>query len=222
MRQRMPGGSTRAGGCRCVPVPDGECLGSARHGPGSEVDAGTYAISEMHGPSCTMDRPDGNDPVQSLCHRVPELFRRWMLTMITIYFDGLCRPKNPGGVATYGYVVYQDGKKVKSGNGVIGSGAGMTNNVAEYSALKRAAEWVSQNGGDDEIVIKGDSQLVIHQMNGTWQIKSETSKKFVPEIRRLLEGRKTRFIWIPREQNIEADLLSNVAYNQQGTAETTE
>jgi ribonuclease HI len=92
----------------------------------------------------------------------------------------------------------------------------MTNNVAEYSALKRAAEWVSQNGGDDEIVIKGDSQLVIYQMNGTWQIKSETSKKFVPEIRRLMEGRKTRFIWIPREQNAEADQLSNIAYSQQG------
>jgi len=140
--------------------------------------------------------------------------------MITIYFDGLCRPKNPGGVATYGYLIYQDGKKVKSGCGVVGSGAGMTNNVAEYSALKHAVEWVSQNRFDDEIIIKGDSQLVIHQMNGTWQIKSETSKKFVAEIRRLLEGRKTRFIWIPREQNAEADLLSNVAYSQQGREPT--
>jgi len=136
--------------------------------------------------------------------------------MISIYFDGLCRPRNPGGVATYGYVIYQDGKKVKSESGVIGSGAGMTNNVAEYSALKRAVEWVSRNSVDDEIIIKGDSQLVIYQMNGTWQIKSETSKKFIPEIRKLLEGRKTRFIWIPREQNTEADLLSNIAYNQTG------
>jgi ribonuclease HI len=48
-------------------------------------------------------------------------------------------------------------------------------------------------------------------MNGTWQIRSETSKKFVPEIRRLLGGRQTRFVWIPREQNAEADQLSNVA-----------
>ncbi len=118
--------------------------------------------------------------------------------MITIYFDGLCRPKNPGGVATYGYLIYQDGKKVKSGYGVIGSGAGMTNNVAEYSALKQAAEWLICYGGDDEVVIKGDSP-----------------KKYVPEIRRLLEGRKTRFIWIPREQNVEADELSNLAYSLQ-------
>ncbi len=136
--------------------------------------------------------------------------------MITLYFDGLCRPRNPGGVATYGYVIYKDGKKVRSGYGVVGSGSGMTNNGAEYSALKRAAEWVRENCAEDEIVIKGDSQLVIHQMNGTWQIKSETSKKFVPEIRRLLTGRKTSFVWIPREQNAEADQLSNIAYNQAG------
>jgi len=136
--------------------------------------------------------------------------------MITIFFDGLCRPKNPGGVATYGYVVYKDGKKVKTGNGVIGSGAGMTNNVAEYSALKQAVEWAGQHCPNDELLIKGDSQLVIHQMNGTWQVHSETSKKFVPAIRRLLEGRKTSFVWIPREQNTEADLLSNLAYDQWG------
>ena len=137
--------------------------------------------------------------------------------MITIYFDGLCRPKNPGGVATYGYLIYRDGKIVNSGYGMVGSGPGMTNNVAEYSALKQAAEWVSRHGGDEEIEIKGDSQLVIHQMNGTWQVRSSTSKKFVPEIRRLLKGRKIQFIWIPREQNVEADELSNLAYDQQKT-----
>jgi ribonuclease HI len=136
--------------------------------------------------------------------------------MITIYFDGLCRPRNPGGVAAYGYVIYHDGKKVKAGRGVVGSGAGMTNNSAEYSALKHAAEWLGRHSGDDEIVIKGDSRLVINQMKGIWQIKSDTSKKFVPEIRRLLEGRKTRFVWIPRAENREADLLSNAAYNQRG------
>ena len=185
--------------------------------PCGEVDAGTNAGIEMPGPACTLDRPDGNDPVQPLCHGVPESFKELREKMITIYFDGLCRPKNPGGVATYGYLIYRDGKKVNSGYGVVGSGLGMTNNVAEYSALKHAAEWVNWYGGDEEIEIKGDSQLVIHQMNGTWQVRSTTSKKFVPEIRRLLEGRKIQFIWIPREQNVEADELSNLAYDQQKT-----
>jgi ribonuclease HI len=142
--------------------------------------------------------------------------------MITIYFDGLCRPRNPGGVATYGYVIYKDGKQMKSGYGVVGSGAGMTNNVAEYSALKHALEWVREHCTEDMTVIKGDSQLVINQLNGTWQVKSETSKKYVPEIRRLLEGRKTSFIWIPRGKNAEADQLSNIAYNQAGSRDPSD
>jgi ribonuclease HI len=218
LHQGMPGGSPGVCGRRCVPVPDGKCLDPSGPCPGSEVDVGTSVIIKMPRPACTIDRPDGNDPVQPLCHGVPEFFKEMSVkNMITIYFDGLCRPKNPGGVATYGYLIYQDGKKVKSGYGVIGSGAGMTNNVAEYSALKQAAEWLIRYGGDDEVVIKGDSQLVIHQMNGTWQVKSGTSKKYVPEIRRLLEGRKTRFVWIPREQNVDADELSNLAYSLQKT-----
>ena len=214
--QSMSGGSIRPGRCRYVPVPDRQCLGSFGPGPVCKMGAGIHGSIEMHGPSCTLDCPDSNDPLQPLCHGMPELFQRRVRgTVITIFFDGLCRPENPGGVATYGYVIYQEGKTVKSGYGVVGSGAGMTNNVAEYSALEHAAEWVHRHGGDDEIVIKGDSQLVIHQMNGTWQVKSETSKKFVPEIRRLLAGKKTHFTWIPREQNAEADRLSNLAYNQQ-------
>ncbi|MBU4501112.1 MAG: ribonuclease HI family protein [Nanoarchaeota archaeon] len=133
--------------------------------------------------------------------------------MITIYFDGLCKP-HPGGVATYGYVVYQDGKAIKKGCRVIGEGEGMTVNVAEYSALKRALEWLNEQGINDDIVVKGDSMLVINQMKGLYRIKSKTSKFFVPIIQKLLERKKICFVWIPREENMEADMLSNVAYKR--------
>ncbi len=97
---------------------------------------------------------------------------------------------------------------------VIGEGKGMTNNVAEYSALKRAIEWLKGQGIEDEILIKGDSMLVINQMKGDWQIKSQNSRRFIPKIRELLKGKKTKFIWIPREENREADMLSRVAYKR--------
>lgn len=135
--------------------------------------------------------------------------------MITIYFDGLCEPINPNGVATYGYVIYQDGKSIKKGCRVIGEGRGMTNNVAEYSGLKRALEWLNeQNINDDIITIRGDSMLVIKQMSGDWQVKSATSKHFVPIIKELVKNRKVNFQWIPREENSEADMLSRVAYKR--------
>ncbi|HIH98214.1 MAG TPA: ribonuclease HI family protein [Thermoplasmata archaeon] len=138
--------------------------------------------------------------------------------MITIYFDGLCEsaylggPRNPGGVATYGYVIYQNGNTIKRGYRAIGEGAGMTNNVAEFGALKRALEWFDEQGIEDEIVIKGDSMLVINQIKGIWQVRSQTSRKYVPEIKRLLRGKRVRLEWVKRENNAEADSLSRIAY----------
>lgn len=134
--------------------------------------------------------------------------------MITIYFDGLCQPINPGGVATYGFVIYQNSKLLKEGYGVIGEGQGMTNNVAEYSALKKALEWIKSQGIEDKMTIKGDSQLVINQLQGKWKVKSQTSKKFVPLIKELLKDREVELIWIPREENTQADRLCNIAYEE--------
>ena len=133
--------------------------------------------------------------------------------MITIYFDGLCYPKNPGGVAAYGYLVYRDGEPIWRGFGVVGEGRGMTNNVAEYEGLRAAAQWLVDEGIKEKILIKGDSQLVIKQMKGEYRVNSATSKKYVPEIKRLLEGKEVSFSWVPREENEEADGLSRVAYD---------
>ena len=134
--------------------------------------------------------------------------------MITVYFDGLCYPKNPCGVAAYGYLVYRDGELIHRGFRAVGEGKGMTNNVAEYEGLMAAAQWLKDEGIKEKIVIKGDSQLVIKQMKGEWKISSATSKKYVPEIRRLLEGKDVSFSWVPREENEEADKLSRVAYER--------
>ncbi len=132
--------------------------------------------------------------------------------MITIYFDGLCYPKNPGGVAAYGYLVRRDGELIWQGFGAVGEGRGMTNNVAEYEGLMAAAQWLVDEGIKEKIVIKGDSQLVIKQMKGEYRVNSATSKKYVPEIKRLLTGLDISFFWVPREENEEADRLSRVAY----------
>jgi ribonuclease HI len=52
------------------------------------------------------------------------------------------------------------------------------------------------------------------QMKGEWQVNSATSKKYVPEIKQLLQGKDVAFQWIPREKNEEADKLSRVAYER--------
>ena len=132
--------------------------------------------------------------------------------MITVYFDGLCYPRNPGGVAAYGYAVYRDGKPIWRGFGAVGEGRGMTNNLAEYEALLAAARWLVDEGIEEKTVIKGDSELVIKQMKGEYRISSATSRKYAPEIKRLLQGRDVSFSWVPREENQEADRLSRQGY----------
>jgi ribonuclease HI len=134
--------------------------------------------------------------------------------LITVYFDGLCYPVNPGGVAAYGYLIYSNGDLIHQGWGAVGKGKGMTNNVAEYEGLKSAMQWLETQGIKDRISVKGDSQLVIKQMRGEWQVRSSTSKKYVPIIKRLIQGKDVRFEWIERERNEEADRLSRVAYQE--------
>ena len=134
--------------------------------------------------------------------------------MITVFFDGLCYPKNPGGVAACGYLVYRDGEPIHRGFLAVGEGKDMTNNVAEYEGLRAAAMWLQDNEIDEKILIKGDSQLVMKQMKGDWQVTSATSKKYAPEIKQLLEGKDVTFQWVPREENEEADELSRVAYER--------
>lgn len=87
-----------------------------------------------------------------------------------------------------------------------------TNNEAEYLwayyGIKRAIElWAS------EINLKMDSKLVIEQLSWNWKIKKDELKKINSEIKDLLSWEKIEitYTWIAREENKEADRLSNVA-----------
>ncbi|MBI4439174.1 ribonuclease HI family protein [Candidatus Woesearchaeota archaeon] len=134
--------------------------------------------------------------------------------MIQIFFDGLCQPVNPGGTATYGFVITMEGKTLHEGKGVVGEGSGMTNNVAEYTGLLEALKYVATHHvKETKISIYGDSQLVIRQLKGEYKARSETAKKYLPMVRKLLEGKQATFTWVPREQNTAADELTKAAYS---------
>lgn len=136
--------------------------------------------------------------------------------MIEAYFDGLCEPKNPGGVATFGFVVHRDGKTVHEGHGLAATpySEGATNNVAEYTGVLKALEWFLLQGLEKErINVRGDSELVIKQLKGEYKVKSPL---LAPLYRKLKEMASKfpslTFEWVPRERNREADRLTNLAY----------
>jgi ribonuclease HI len=138
--------------------------------------------------------------------------------LIEVYFDGLCQPKNPGGIACYAFLVKSDGKTLHSDYGVAGEpfSPDSTNNVAEYTALVKALEWLDANNhASDKVVINGDSELVVKQLEGIYKVKRKT---LIPLYKQVLLLKKQfpdiEINWIPREKNKEADRLSNIAYNK--------
>lgn len=102
---------------------------------------------------------------------------------------------------------------IASDHGILGSGPGMTNNVAEYTAAIKAVE-KAKSLGFRRLDIRGDSQLAIKQMNGVFAVRSP---RIVPLYRRLcqlVQGLNVTFDWVPREQNEEADQLSKKAFRE--------
>lgn len=115
---------------------------------------------------------------------------------------------NPGRAA-YGFVIKKDGATVKEGYGYIGIA---TNNYAEYTALIEAYKWLSKNAPSEYLEFNLDSLLVVSQLTGLYKVKNEDIKNLVFKVKEL-EGKfkKISYKHIPREQNIEADALVNMA-----------
>ena len=138
--------------------------------------------------------------------------------MIEVYFDGLCQPINPGGISCYAFIVKSDGRIIHSDYGVAAKpfSEESTNNVAEYTALAKALQWLlANNFNSKKVEIKSDSQLVVNQLTGDYKVKA---RRILPLFKQVL-FLKTKFQdiqikWIPRDMNREADTLTNKAYNK--------
>jgi len=133
--------------------------------------------------------------------------------MLSIYIDGACEPFNPGGTASYGLVVKAQTGLVLHGEAkIVGSGSGISNNVAEYSALIASIEWHMENCSTETVCIMSDSLMLVNQMNGIWQARRGLYLPYLLKALKLIEEHKLEgrysFKWIPREQNWEADKLS--------------
>ena len=130
--------------------------------------------------------------------------------MVTAYFDGACEPTNPGGHCTDSFVIYENDKRIYEYTEYIGSGPGMSNNVAEYQGVYNALKYLIQhNLAKNKINIYGDSKLVINQMKGIWRIKQGLYKPIAFKTLQLKQSfSNIYFDWIPRERNKECDILT--------------
>jgi ribonuclease HI len=125
-----------------------------------------------------------------------------------VYFDGASRG-NPGPAAI-GYAVVTT-------NGVVAEGGeridDTTNNRAEYEALIRALE-VARDYGFDEVDVRGDSELIVNQVRGEYDVSVPELRERRVRVRELLDGfDRWSLTHVPREVNSRADELANAAFD---------
>lgn len=120
-----------------------------------------------------------------------------------IHFDGGARPPD-NGQAAIGYIVEIDDSTEVKGSERIGTA---TCNEAEYQALIRGLETASEMGCTN-VEVKGDSQLIVRQVNGEWKTREPRLRKLRDRAQELVEEfEQFEIRHISREENGEADEL---------------
>jgi len=132
----------------------------------------------------------------------------------TVYFDGGI----PGGVPTYGVIITDStGRVIHTLYGLCNYHV-QTNNVAEWVALKNALLFCyGLISCGDTLQIFGDSELVIKQLLGEYQVNADHLKPLHKLCRELLTKFKDCGVvvdaqWHKREENRKADYLTGLAY----------
>lgn len=121
-------------------------------------------------------------------------------------FDGCCKGNpGPGGA---GAVLYKNDKEIWCDFMFVGEK--VTNNISEYTGLLMGLEFVTKESNIKSLIIKGDSLLVIKQMNGEYKVNSDNIKSLYLKAKEYEKKFETiKYIHIYRKDNKRADELSN-------------
>jgi ribonuclease HI len=129
---------------------------------------------------------------------------------VVLNTDGASRG-NPG-LAGAGWVITSpEGDVLTQGGAFLGR---RTNNEAEYEAVIRGLERALELGAE-EVALRSDSELLIKQINGEYQVRNDriaTLHGRVREIMRRLKRVDARHV--RREQNSGADAMANAAIDK--------
>jgi ribonuclease HI len=125
------------------------------------------------------------------------------------WFDGSADP-NPGGPIGMGWLLRHGGEE-RSGSRELPAHPANSNNQAEYHAVIDLLEAYVVSGGRGPIIVYGDSQLIIKQLNGEYDVRApglvdlhERAHELVAQI-----PGEVVFSWVPRAQNTVADALAS-------------
>ncbi|MCY8035994.1 reverse transcriptase-like protein [Bacillus sonorensis] len=128
---------------------------------------------------------------------------------ITVFFDGSYDKESE--LAGLGIVIYYSlgGERYRLRKNK--SFRLTTNNEAEYAALHEAVNELRDLGASrNSVIIKGDSLVVLNQLEGNWPCYDPVHSKWLDRIEKQLEKLKLSptYIQISRKDNKEADQLA--------------
>ena len=145
----------------------------------------------------------------------PEIIDEWIREIVgtvdryEITFDGASRG-NPGKCGC-GYIIWLDNEIIMKGKKYLCEKN--TNNYAEYNGLILGLEKCLELNIKN-IIVKGDSDLIIKQINKEYKI---TSDNLIPLFNRVMDllyhFNSFEFIHIKRKLNHRADALANESIN---------
>lgn len=132
---------------------------------------------------------------------------------ITLYFDGGFN-KNTNEAGLGAIIYYKQGKKQfrLRANQFIEQME--TNNESEYAALYFALDLLEELGVHHlPCEIKGDSQVVLKQLEGDWPCFEDNLNRWLDRIEEKLKnlGIMAKYEAVPRKENKEADKLASQA-----------
>ena len=126
------------------------------------------------------------------------------------YADGASRG-NPGPAAIGGIVLDTAGGVLEEISAAIGHA---TNNVAEWRAAV-AVLAAARRLGARSVELRMDSELVVRQLEGRYQVRNAALRPFYEQARTLLGlFDRVTIKHVPRAQNAHADRLANAALDR--------
>lgn len=129
---------------------------------------------------------------------------------LIVHFDGGARG-NPGPAGAGVVICGDDEKPLFEGGFYLGP---LTNNAAEYNALLRSLERVAL-APPQPVQLHSDSELLVRQITGEYQVKSPALEQLYVQAQRLLLRISHWSIrHVRRDANKRADQLANLAMDE--------
>ena len=135
---------------------------------------------------------------------------------LEIWSDSACNNKLEKPIMGIGVHANYKGEEIHSD--CFNAGVG-TSNIGEWIGCVEALLYaLSVHKENDKITLYLDSQLLVRQVNGEYQVKQEHLKPYKSKALELLNkfpiGKINEIIWIRREYNKRADVLSKEGLNK--------